>query len=197
MPLTGMARADVQRTRVSEWRWRESNPRLPNSRWGFSERSRWFGLGTTPPSGRLRAPQPRWMSGPAPRPCRPVSHSAWCRIPTRVTWIGATSPTKRRGPSCRWRISVFPALSRRSGDVGSLHPPRPSRSKPRTPLSSSAVPRCVWERQRRRTTIVPARGVARSERCRRGPTLTAAWTNPNRVSSPPPSTSRPRRHGKR
>src|SRR4051812_13977284 len=62
---------------------------------------------------------------------------------------------------CHWRVLVVPALSRRSGDVGSLLPPRSSRSKPRTPLSmpseeGSATGRCVCGGPRR-TLILPAR----------------------------------------
>src|SRR5205823_7060057 len=41
-----------------------------------------------------------------------------------------------------------PALSRRSGDVGSLLPPRSSRSKPRTPLSTRRRPVRVVGRKR-------------------------------------------------
>ena len=41
------------------WRWRESNPRLPSCRRDFSERSRWRDLGSPPPTGSLRRPQPR------------------------------------------------------------------------------------------------------------------------------------------
>ena len=42
-----------------EWRWGESNPRLPSRCRGFSERSQWRGLGSAPPTGSLRRPQPR------------------------------------------------------------------------------------------------------------------------------------------
>ena len=35
-------------------------------------------------------------------------------------------------------LLVVPTLLRRSGDVGSLPPPRTSKSKPRTPMSSAA-----------------------------------------------------------
>src|SRR6478672_7554417 len=55
------------------------------------------------------------------------------------------------GSHCHLVIGVYwflPALSRRSGDVGSLLPPRSSRSKPRTPLSTRRRPVRVVGRKR-------------------------------------------------
>ncbi len=47
------------RVNNSQWRWRESNPRLPNSWRGFSERSRRSDLGLPQRTGDRRRPQPR------------------------------------------------------------------------------------------------------------------------------------------
>ena len=49
---------------------------------------------------------------------------------------------------CHWHLCLLPALSRRSGDVGSLLPPRSSRSKPRTPLSIRRRPVRIVGRKR-------------------------------------------------
>ena len=52
----------------------------------------------------------------------------------------------------RWLAFIgVPALLRRSGDVGSLLPPRCPRSKPRTPMSSAAPVRVGWRRGARDT----------------------------------------------
>ncbi len=59
-----------------------------------------------------------------------------------------------------WRVLVVPTLSRRSGDVGSLPPPRSSRSKPRTPLSIRRRPvRAYWWPRAGQQVYRAARGV--------------------------------------
>jgi hypothetical protein len=50
-----------------QWRWRESNPRLPSSCRGFSERSRWESLGPPSVIGLRRRSQPECDVPPGPR----------------------------------------------------------------------------------------------------------------------------------
>ncbi len=49
------------------WRWRESNPRPPVSRWDFSERIRRWCLGSRHATGAGAGPQPTEMSMTARR----------------------------------------------------------------------------------------------------------------------------------
>src|SRR5262245_17546447 len=127
-----------------EWRWGESNPRLPSSRRGFSERSRWRDLGPSPPTGGSCGPQPRWDVPPG-HEARPGGEPLLMTSRFRPSgWAGrdALLISKQRVRGCPRQVLGVPALSRRSGDVGSLHPLRTSKSKPRTPLSTPAPDAC-------------------------------------------------------
>src|SRR6185436_13320317 len=124
------------------WRWRESNPRLPSSQWDFSERSRWFDVGrvaghrhpaVAPSSlGVLAGPEALPASEPLSMTPRPSERQARGGRATRFLYAAIAMLSLA--------FVLLPALSRRSGDVGSLLPPRSSRSKPRTPLSSPHDP---------------------------------------------------------
>jgi hypothetical protein len=76
MKLGGAAHLQqCSRTHKHSWRWRESNPRLPCCRRGFSERSRQGFLGRPPPVGHDRRPSLAEVSRRATRRLPTVSCS--------------------------------------------------------------------------------------------------------------------------
>jgi hypothetical protein len=92
---------------------------------------------------RLRHPQPR-CDVPPGREARPDGKSLKMTLAFRPSgYAGANArPLGREREVILGSCLCLPALSRRSGDVGSLHLPRYTKSKPRTPLSS--VRSCAW-----------------------------------------------------
>ena len=81
-------RRDASRGRSrSWWRWGESNPRLPSCRWDFSERSRWVGLGSAPPTGSLRRSQPR-CDVPPGHGARPGGEPLYDGVPVPAEQLG-------------------------------------------------------------------------------------------------------------
>src|SRR6476661_4789416 len=95
------------------------------------------------PPAACADPNPAAMSRRATGPVPAVSRSIWRSGSGRAAGPGGTSLLipKQRVRGCPRQVFLVPALSRRSGDVGSLLAPRSSKSKPRTPLS--VPPRCV------------------------------------------------------
>ena len=69
--------------------------------------------------------------------------------------VGTRQRVRGRPRRCS-HLCLLPTLLRRSGDVGSLPPPRSSKSKPRTPMSSAAPVR-VGERDPSRLPAADAR----------------------------------------
>ena len=104
-----------------------------------------------------------------------VSRSKWRSGSGRVAGPGGTSLliSKQRVRGCPRQVFCVPALLRRSDDVGSLLPPRSSKSKPRTPLSI-----VVSMRRDNEVSVRPGRGFHSPERSRR-------WLVPDRVPPPP------------
>ena len=100
------------------------------------------------PSAACADPDPAAMSRRATGPVPAVSCSIWRSGSGRAAGPGGTSLLipKQRVRGCPRQVFLVPALLRRSDDVGSLLPPRSSKSKPRTPLS--VPPRCVRRRRR-------------------------------------------------
>ena len=142
--------------REHSWRWRESNPRLPRGQWGFSERIRERCLGPPSLTGGERRPQPQCSVPPGPE-ASPGGEPLEIAPRFRPSgWAGRDAllvGTRQRVPCCHGQhLLCLPALLRRSGDVGSLPPPRSSKSKPRTPMSSAAPVHVGW----RGPTRVPA-----------------------------------------
>ncbi len=119
---------------VFQWRWRESNPRPPASRWAFSERSRQGIVGGAAAAGNDGVPYP------AKRPRSPAGAAYEqaplddARSPARGAEAGRTTLLfKQRTRAGARRLFCVPALLRGSGDHGSLFPPRRPESKPFTP----------------------------------------------------------------
>ena len=120
--------------------------------------------GELPGIGTLQSPNPRFgvLAGPEALPAsKPLSMTH--RPSEQQTRRGRSYAgllTQLVPCCCHWHLCLVPALSRRSGDVGSLLPPRSSRSKPRTPMSSlSATGVRVAVRPPKRRFISTVRGV--------------------------------------
>ena len=127
---------------VSQWRWRESNPRPPSLHQGFSGRSvpRLYSALTIPHTGRDDRPSRCELSRPSPRPRWAVSHLADARIragdePGLTDLLTLIRQRKRSRRDCCRRLFCLRRLFN-EGSNANLGPlpltPRPE-SRPFTP----------------------------------------------------------------